>query len=102
MAVKGEAGNHAAVLRIEEVPDGPLLRFTILDLMGSNFNIHLVQHSLEFFPATTQLGERRYVCPAVTCDFCVQIGGICFRGETGSVHLDTKESAGGQPRAKGR
>ena len=54
MAVKGEAaskrpGNHAAVLRIEEVPDGPLLRFTILDLMGSNFNIHLVQHSLEFF-----------------------------------------------------
>ena len=65
MAVKGEAcrrpGNHAAVLRIEEVPDCPPSLCTILDLMGSNFNIHLVQHSLKFFTNDATQSDATFV-----------------------------------------
>ena len=62
--------------------------------MGSNFNIHLVQHSLKFFTNdATQSDATLHAISA--CRLAESVSG----GETGSVHLDTKESAGGQPRA---
>ena len=69
--------------------------------MGSNFNIHLVQHSLKFFQQrrNSKSGVAFVLLHAISaCRLAESVSG----GETGSVHSDTNESAGGQQRAKGR